>query len=113
MWRTAIRKGAARKAVAVAVATVGVAALAPVAPAHAVGGNCSSRVGHQARTGPDYYRVEAICSSLQADSKARGELDVWGPNSYTSWFTAINSWRYSSWGDFVNVYGSNVQIAHI
>ena len=101
-----------RRTLTTVVVGTSLVALAP-APALAVGGNCGSRVGHQSRTGPDYYRVEAICYSLQADSKARGELDVWGPNAYTSWFTQLNTWRYSGWADYVNVYGSNVQIAHI
>ncbi len=81
--------------------------------ASAVGGNCSAAVEHQPRTGPDYYRARASCSSLQADSKARPVLDVWGPNSYGPWFTGLNTYYYSPWGDFVIVYGAMVQIAHV
>lgn len=46
------------------------------------------------------YRVRAICSSLQHDSKARGVLERnGGVNSYTQWFTRTGFYYVGSWGN--------------
>lgn len=67
----------------------------------AVGGNCSTvRESQVVNLAPDNYRVRASCASLQADSKARGVLDrTGGIGSYTGWFTTLNKYYYSSWGN--------------
>jgi hypothetical protein len=75
------------------------------------GGNCQARVGHQSRTGPDYYRPEGYCTSLNADSKARGALDLsFAPDAYTAWFTQTKVWKVGGWDDYVGVNGAYPQI---
>lgn len=66
--------------------------------ASAVGGSCYSTRQEDGRTGPNAYRVRAYCTSLQGDSKAKGVLDIAFANDVeTSWFTTLNTYRYSDW----------------
>lgn len=68
-------------------------------PASAIGGNCSAWAQTRAVDwSPDDWRVLASCSSLNADTMARGVGDVDGPDHETAWFTAINTTRASAWG---------------
>lgn len=89
-------------------------AVSTASQASAVGGNCSSaketkRVSWQ----PDPSRVRAVCSSLQGDSKAQGELDVGlQPDARTPWFTTLNKSYYSQWYDPPN-YGTRVRIERV
>lgn len=99
------------KALALSAALVGGTILVAQAPtASAIGGNCSAIRQHQVRNNlPDLYRVRASCSSLQGDSKARGVLDrnLVPTALYTSWFTSLNKYYYSGWGD--SIYGSSAR----
>jgi hypothetical protein len=105
-----------RRVASVALAAlVGMSGAAAVAsPAHAVGGDCQTKTGHLPRLGPDHYRVEAHCTSLQADSKARGVLDlaVQG-DSRTAWFTQTKVWKYGEWGAYLNRRGTFHEIRHV
>lgn len=82
-------------ATAAAVASVVIGAM----PASAIGGTCSATRVAVSRTGPDPLRARAICSQLNGDTKARGELVNWGPepNDFTLWFTTLNKYYYSDW----------------
>jgi hypothetical protein len=103
-------KRLASAAFVVVVGATGVAA--PATPANAIGGNCQARVGHQVRDYlPDYYRAEAYCSSLQADSKARGLLDLAAsPDVGTAWFTQTKVWKVSGWNDWLGVRGAYTEV---
>lgn len=85
--------------------------------ANAVGGNCSSSRETKSHIGPDEYRVRASCASLQADSKARGVLDINLANDYeTVWFTALNTSKYSGYTYCIYPNTCNntyVRIAHV
>jgi hypothetical protein len=101
---------------ALAVMATGVAVVGLALPAQAVGGNCSSVVQEKEDPFANKFRVRAICSSLQADSKARGTLIINGSgDKHTSWFTAINTYRYSDYTDLYGweVGGSRVEIEHV
>jgi hypothetical protein len=66
--------------------------------AGAVGGSCHSNMEKEVRDlSPDAYRVRAICSSLDSDTKARGVLDRPGNDCETVWFTTVNKSYYSGW----------------
>lgn len=68
--------------------------------ANAVGGNCSSTRQEKEDWGPNSFRVRAVCSSLQANTKARGTLDVALNNDKsTIWFTGLNKYYYSGYTD--------------
>jgi hypothetical protein len=68
------------------------------AQAEAVGGSCHSNMEKKVYDHlPDGYRVRAICSSLDSDSKAQGVLDRLGNDCETAWFTTVNKNYYSSW----------------
>lgn len=70
-----------------------------LAPAYAVGGSCRAYEEKKSQSfQPDAYRVRAICSSLQSDTKARGVLMLdAAPDETTVWFTGLNINRYSAW----------------
>jgi hypothetical protein len=105
-----------RRATSVALAAlVGMSGAAVVAsPAHAVGGNCQARIGHKPVTGPDHYRPEAHCTSLQADSRARGALDlIASPDAYSAWFTQTKVWKYGQYDDYVGVRSAYTQVRAI
>lgn len=100
------------------IATAVAALTVPIIPgvASATGGNCTSSVQTKAISwSPDQYRVAAKCSSLYSDSKAQGNLLIPGDyDHYTSWFTALNTYYYSSyWGSLFGTPGSSVTIAHV
>lgn len=65
--------------------------------AQATGGTCTATKGEQAISWePNKYNVNARCSSLNANSKARGVLDIPADiDVSTSWFTRLNT-TYSS-----------------
>jgi hypothetical protein len=69
-------------------------------------------VGKQVRDWlPDLYRPEGRCSSLQADSKARGALDrALAGDAYTPWFTQTGVWKSGNWADYVGVRGAYTEI---
>lgn len=90
-----------RRSIAIMATTLSLAAgsVFTASYAEAVGGNCSAWSEKQnVSWAPDKWRVAARCSYLQADSKAKGVGDVDGPDHNTSWFTTLNTTRYSSWG---------------
>jgi hypothetical protein len=92
--------------------------LAIVAPqAEAVGGNCSSVRQEKDDTGYNSYRVRARCSSLNADSKAKGVLDKSGASDpETTWFTQLNTYKYSNYTTcdiFNTCNNTRVDIAHV
>jgi len=98
-------------AMAAVMGATGVVLAVSGTPAFAAGGNCQARVGHQSRTGPDYYRPEAYCDSLNADSKARGGLDLsLAPDAYTAWFTQTKVWKVGGWDDYIGVNGAYTEI---
>jgi hypothetical protein len=103
-------KRIASAAFVIVVGATGLAA--PATPAGAAGGNCQARVGHQVRDWlPDNYRAEAYCTSLQADSKARGLLDLTASADVgTAWFTQTKVWKYSSWNDWLGVRGAYTEV---
>ena len=72
------------------------AAVLPI-PADAAGGDCYAVKFRQVRNRlPDAFGVEAWCTSLSANSKARGGLDLTAnPDLHTQWFTVVNT-RYRS-----------------
>ena len=94
-----LRGGAVRRAVASAAAVAalaGGAAVIVAQPAEAIGGNCYSRRVELEALGPNSYLVEAWCSSLAADTKARGVLDISGEvDRRTPWFTRLGVSYYS------------------
>lgn len=65
----------------------------------AIGGACSASIQHEAV--PfffDKYRVRASCTSLNANTKARGIADYTGDfDTYTQWFTRLNTSYYGPW----------------
>lgn len=65
--------------------------------AQAAGGTCTATRGEQAISfQPNKYNVNARCGSLNANSKARGVLDIPADiDVSTSWFTRLNT-TYSS-----------------
>lgn len=73
-------------------------AFAPAALA-AAGNNCSAAKETKAVSGlPDPSRVRAACSSLSANTKAKGILDLTAANDYeTQWFTRLNTNYYSGY----------------
>ena len=92
------------------------AGLVAPSPAFAVGGNCSANTEKQARSfQPDLWRVAASCSSLQADSKARGTLSAPRHVDYhTQWFTGLNTTYRSGWT--TSIYGTpsaRSEITHV
>jgi hypothetical protein len=104
-----------RGAAILAAGIIGLASfLAVPTAAQAAGGNCSAQQEQQVRDWlPDYYRVAAKCVRLDADSKARGGLSILGPDSYSAWFTGLNRWYYSSWGDYINPSGGYIEYANV
>lgn len=102
----------------VACLTLAAAGMIVATPAaQAVGGSCRAYEEKKAQSfRPDAYRVRAICSSLQADSKARGTLLVENAvDEHTVWFTGLNINRYSSWRTLLEweVGGTEAEIAPI
>lgn len=90
-----------------AVMVVAAGTLMAVTPssAEAVGGNCSSIRQEKEDTGFNSFRVRARCSSLQADSKAKGVLEkAAASDPETAWFTQLNTYKYSNYTtcDFLN-----------
>ena len=66
--------------------------------AQAVGGSCHSNMEEKVIAHlPNGYRVRAICSSLDSDTKAQGKLDRPGNDCETEWFTTVNKNYYSGW----------------
>jgi hypothetical protein len=64
---------------------------------------------------PGYGRplpaAEAYCSSLQADSKARGLLELAaGPDMGTAWFTQTKVWKVSGGNDWLGVRGAYTEV---
>jgi hypothetical protein len=100
----------ASTAFVVMVGVTGVAA--PATPAAAVGGDCQAEVEKKVRDWrPDLYRPAAYCSSLQADSKARGLLDITAvPDPSTPWFTQLKVWKYGTWEGQLGVRGAYTEI---
>lgn len=82
--------------------------------ASAIGGNCTSSKGKNDRgVLPDSFYVNASCSSLQGDSKARGTLDVVaGSDPHTAWFTTLNK-TYKSGNAAPPIRGTRVEVAGI
>jgi hypothetical protein len=81
--------------------------------AAAIGGNCSA--WHEDKAvdwQPDKHRIAARCSSLNADTKARGYGEADGPDHYTSWFTALNTSKYGAWG-VIGIDSTQVQMARV
>ena len=80
---------------ALALAGAAVAVTVAVAPAFAVGGDCSA-VTWKNSSG---YRAYAHCNTIRSDSKAKGELVVWGPmpNKHTDWILTNNTGKYSGY----------------
>lgn len=100
-------------AAAASVALASVCLLSGATPAAAIGGNCSH--GMQRIDQPwwddDDYRAWARCSSLEANSKAQGELTRVGVHKYTVWFTRLNTTYYTNW--YIWGTGSTVTIARV
>jgi hypothetical protein len=81
--------------------------------AAAIGGNCSAWWETKAVDWqPDKKRIAARCSSLNADTKARGYGEADGPDHYTAWFTQLNTSKYGAWGVF-GIDGVSVQMARV
>ena len=98
-------------ALAAAMGMTGVVLTLSPTPAVAAGGDCKAQVGHKAVTGPDLYRPEAYCNSLNADSKARGGLDLsLAPDAYTAWFTQVKVWKYGGFDDYIGVNGAYTEV---
>lgn len=86
-----------RKSVAAGILTtcaLSTMAIMGPAPAFAVGGDCTSKK----ETSGLNNRGGALCTSLQADSRARPKLiRELGPDYHGDYFTALNVWRYTDW----------------
>lgn len=99
------------------VLALAVGALISVPQASAVGGNCEAKHNEYTRLGPipNDHQVEARCTSLQADSKAQGTLDVQAaPDLHTAWFTRKSTWYKSGWGATgETIRGPRVDISHL
>jgi hypothetical protein len=58
-----------------------------------------------------------VCSSLQADSKAKGVLDKSGASDpETAWFTQLNTYKYSNYttcSPLASCNNTRVEIAHV
>jgi hypothetical protein len=108
-----LKKHIASVAVAALLASAGFTLA--LAPASAVGGNCSAiKQKQEVSWDLDRHRVRAFCSSLQGDSKARGTLvRNGGPDVHTSWFTTKNKYYYSAWGNCYAGCSTRVQIEHV
>lgn len=94
-----LNKTMARRAGMVA----GIAALvggAFLAPAQALGGNCSVWSEKTVVNGaPDSWRTGARCTSLTTATAAQGNGRVsLGADHNTAWFTQLNVTKYSGWG---------------
>ncbi|TDD62479.1 hypothetical protein E1263_03305 [Kribbella antibiotica] len=87
-------------------------ALLSVAPAQAVGGNCSA--GKDKNPEYDQYRGKAACKSLQGDSRARPKLIRDGGPDYTgAYFTRLDTLYYTKWyGCYLGCEGA-YEIAHV
>jgi hypothetical protein len=99
-------------AATIAVISTGVV-LSMSSPAAAVGGNCQAwsekkPVDWQ----PDKWRVAGQCSSLNADTKARGYGEADGPDHYTPWFTQLNVTKYGAWG-IIGIDRTSVQMERV
>lgn len=101
---------------AVSIAAGGVLFIAPQ-HAEATGGNCSSIRQEKEDTGYNSFRVRASCSSLQADSKAKGVLEKAGASDpETAWFTALNTYKYSNYttcSPLATCNNTRVDIGHV
>ena len=102
---------AAAYSVATTAALIG-SLMVTASPAQAIGGNCSA--GTEKQSGLDNYRGWASCSSLQGDTKARPKLVRDGGPDYTgSYFTALNTRRYTSYYScWMGCHGA-VELAHV
>ncbi len=108
---------APRRRAALLLGAVGVMAAGIVAVsapgAFAVGGDCSAWAENVSLTGPDGKRAAAKCSSLHADSKAQGVLDMTAAlDKHTAWFTAIGV-TYRSGHAIGPNNGAYYKIAHV
>lgn len=98
---------------AIAILTLSVAfVISPApAPAQAIGGDCTA-VRESGSGGT--YRARASCASLNADSRARAKLvRNLGPDYTSSWFTALNVWRYTGWYTCYSGCSAAPEISHV
>lgn len=80
--------------------------------ASATGGDCAAYRDCQAvPLAPDNYRVRAICSRLDYETRARGVLDRVGLPFHTQWFTSTGRAYYSQWGNCMGGCSTRVEMA--
>lgn len=109
---TTIKRLAAAGATASLLA--GGAVVVTVAPANAVGGNCSATRQMREVVGPNEYRSRASCSSLQGDTRARAQLNRdGGPDYFSSWFTRLNTYYYTGYYSCYSGCSATYQIDHV